>query len=369
MTDRPFRILAGLRVHGSRAAGLVGVCLVVVGILIMASWVFRERIVKNSGDRDGAVSVARRTPDGAASPAVPLSIPGLLERKGLETEQRRERAAIILQVPSGRRSADPRSAEGSGEARAGSGRAEAGAILAEHGSFVQLPIASLTKLMSTMVALDHGVDLDEEISILPEEFTVGGNLRIAPAHETVTLRELLYASITGSANNAALALARSTGLSREEFVREMNRKAIALGLEHLRFVDPSGLSSKNVGTAYEVARMAAIAFTEYPLIRDAASRGEYPIVTRNTKRKHVVKNPNLLLRRSPELFAGSKTGYLDEALYCLVLARETPGGLLIAVTLGHPSERGIEADTLAFLDEAAGRVAGVTNESGIRNQE
>lgn len=335
----------------------VGVGLLAVGILLVGLWVLRGFPFPRDGSEQSGYAVARQTRDRGTWPAVPLSIPGLLEQTEAGAERLGARAGIVLHVPSDRRLATRLS---SSKSEAGSGHAEAGDILAEHGSFVPLPIASLTKLMSAMVALDHHGDLDQEQSILLEEFTIGGNLHIVPGVEIVTVRDLLYASITGSANNAALALARSTGLSREEFVREMNRKAVALGLEHLSFADPTGLSPQNVGTAYEVARLAAVAFTDYPLIRDAASRGEYTIVTRNTKREHVLKNPNLLLRRSPGLLAGSKTGYLDEALYCLVLAQRTPGGLLIAVTLGHPSERGIERDTLAFLEKAAGRVAGIS---------
>jgi D-alanyl-D-alanine endopeptidase (penicillin-binding protein 7) len=237
--------------------------------------------------------------------------------------------------------------------------APSGRILSEQNGFTQMPIASLTKLMSAMIVLDHGVDLGKELTIAPGEFTIGGNLRIVPGSETVTVRDLLYASITGSANNAALALARSTGLSRQDFLREMNRKAVALGLEQTSFADPTGLSPANVGSAYDVAQLAAVAFRDYPLIRDAASRGEHTVVTRNTQRVHVLKNPNGLFRRSPGRFIASKTGYLDEALYCLVLARETPHGTIIAVTLGHPSEEGSEEETLNLLDEAERRVAGL----------
>lgn len=280
---------------------------------------------EHRGDSGSAAEIALSDPSG-----VPLSIPGLLEKR--ET-QSTARASVVIDASSGR-------------------------ILAEHDSTVMYPIASLTKLMSAMVALDHGVSLDREVTILPEEFTVGGTLRIVPGVETVTVRDLLYASIVGSANNAALALVRSTGLSKEEFVREMNRKAVALDAEHLSFADPSGLDPRNIGSAYDVARMAAVAWTKYPLIRDAASRGSYPIVTRNTHREHTVKNSNGLFERAASKFQFSKTGYLDEALYCLVLGRETPMGLIVAVTLGHPSDIGSQEETLSLLTKDPGHVAG-----------
>lgn len=259
-----------------------------------------------------------------------LSVPGVLEpaQKTLQAK-----AGIVIHVPSGK-------------------------VLAEQDGFAAYPIASLTKLMGAMVALDAGVSMEREISMTPEEYTVGGNLRIVPNEETVRVRDLLYASITGSANNAALALARSVGMSREEFVREMNRQAVVMGFEQFSFEDPSGLSPKNTGSAYEVARLAGIALTEYPLIRDAASRESYTVVTVNTSREHVIKNPNTLFQRFRERFSFSKTGYLDEALYCLILARETPRGLLVAVTLGHPSKQGGEDETLALLDVGEERLAG-----------
>lgn len=269
------------------------------------------------------------------SAGIPLSIPGLLGDRSAHVASR---AAVVLHMPSGR-------------------------MLSEHDSATPFPIASLTKLMSAMVALDHGIDLNQEVTILPEEFTIGGNLRIAPG-EVVTARDLLYSSIVGSANNAALALARVSGLSRKDFVQEMNRKAVALGLEHTHFLDPSGLDPENMGSAYDVAQMAAVAFARYPLIRDAASRADYTLTTRNTHREHTVKNPNTLFQEAPGAFTVSKTGYLDEALYCLVLARELPDAtLVIAVTVGHPSDVGSRTETLALLQEGSDAVLPETTSS------
>lgn len=281
----------------------------------------------------------RRKDEAPPSPSasgVSLSVPGLLD----EGERRlRSRAGVVL-------------------------HAATGEVLVGENAFEPVPIASLAKLMGAMVVLDRAVDLDAEQTIDAREFGVGGNLRIAPNHETVTNRDLLYASVTGSANNAARALARSAGIPEEAFVREMNRKAVALGLESMTFVDPAGLSPRNVGSAYDVARLAAVALTEYPLIRDAASRERYVLTTRNTGREHVIKHPTTLFGRSPGAFAAAKTGYLHESLYTLVLVRETSQGLLVVVTLGHPSKEGGEDEALALLDEARGRVAGVSGVSG-----
>jgi serine-type D-Ala-D-Ala endopeptidase (penicillin-binding protein 7) len=262
---------------------------------------------------------------------VPLSVPGQLADAAWQLQAR---TGVVIHVPSGK-------------------------ILAERDALLPVPIASITKLMGAMVALDEGVNLDAEVTIPLEEYTVGGNLRIAPGIESVTVRDLLYASITGSANNAANALARSTGLSTEEFVAEMNRHAVSLGLETMTFDDPSGLSPRNMGSAYDVARMASIALQKYPIIRDAASRDTYAIVTRNTAREHVIRNPNTLFQRATGKFFASKTGYLNEALYCVVLARDTPKGLFVSVTLGHPWKEGGENEAIGLLDEGEGRFAGL----------
>lgn len=268
---------------------------------------------------------------------VPLSLPGLIKDSDIPIASRS--GAVI--------------------------EAETGKVLLERNAFKSFPLASLTKLMSAMVALDHGVDLEKPVKIAAEDFKIGGNLRIVPNSETVKTRDLLYASITGSANNAAIALAKETGLSDEDFVEEMNRKAIELKLDSLHFADTSGLSPENVGSAYDIARLAGYAFLKYPMIFDAASKSSYNLVTQNTKREHTIKNPNTLFASSPGDFDVCKTGYLDEALYNLVLGKKSvsDGKLIVSVTLGHPTKEGGEKETLTLLDDAEeGRVAGDSTE-------
>lgn len=230
--------------------------------------------------------------------------------------------------------------------------ADTGKIIYAENAFEPLPMASITKLMSGMVALDNKINLRAVVTIPPDDYTIGGNLRIVAGRETVAVKDLFYASITGSANNAALSIATHAGLTPENFVSEMNRKAVELKLESLHFEEASGLSAKNIGTAYDIARMAGYAFSHYPLILDAASQKEYKITTQNTKREHVIKNPNELFERNEGGFLASKTGYLDEALYCLVLAKKTSGGMMIAVTLGNADKSDGENETLELLNKA-----------------
>lgn len=229
--------------------------------------------------------------------------------------------------------------------------ADTGKIIFAENAFEVLPMASLTKIMSAMVALDQKIDLNRIVSISPDDYKVGGNLRIVPGIEKVSVKDLFYASITGSANNAALAIAQNTNLNAEQFIEQMNRKAVELNLESLHYAEASGLSPENIGSAYDIARMAGFAFKNYPLILDAASQKSYLIRTRNTQREHTIKNPNELLETSIGAFLASKTGYLDEALYCLLLAKKTPKGTIIAVTLSNPSKQDSENETLRLLTE------------------
>lgn len=236
--------------------------------------------------------------------------------------------------------------------------ADTGKIIYAENAFEILPMASITKIMSSMVALDNKISLGKVVSIPPDDYTIGGNLRIVAGRETVKVKDLFYASITGSANNAALAIAKLVNLSEDEFVSAMNRKAVELKLESLHFEEASGLSPKNSGNAYDIARMAGYAFSRYPLILDAASQAEYRLTTQNTRREHTIKNPDDLFKRATGQFLASKTGYLDEALYCLVLAKKTPSGMIVAVTLGNADKDDGENETLGLLQKGESILVG-----------
>jgi D-alanyl-D-alanine endopeptidase (penicillin-binding protein 7) len=240
---------------------------------------------------------------------------------------------------------------------------DTGTILLEQDAFTPYPLASLTKIMSAMVVLDHHPDLDQRVTILPTEYTFrGGNLRLGPG-ETVTLRDLLFASIVGSANNAAFALPRVIGLSDDAFIDEMNRKAITLGLDTAHFFDTAGFDPRNIASAYDFARLADTAFSTYPLLAEAASAPEY-LVTTSTGREHVMRHSNKLLASLGE-GAESKTGYLDEALHCLVLTKHINGKRLLAVILGHADERGVITDARTLLQDALAPVAGTSATSAL----
>lgn len=210
-------------------------------------------------------------------------------------------------------------------------------IVFENGGFDRRPIASITKLMTAMVALDHGIAWDNEADILPQEYVAGGQLLLHPG-ERASMRDLVAASLVGSANNATLAYVRALGIPTEEFVRQMNRKAISFGLEQTEFTDVTGLDPSNVSTAYEVARLAEVAFTQYPVIAELTSLSGYDFIAKGSGREHTIKNTNKLISDWGEVLSGSKTGYLYEAEYCLVVRGSGTAESRIAVVLGSPSE-------------------------------
>lgn len=226
---------------------------------------------------------------------------------------------------------------------------EVGVIKFEKNSFERRPIASLTKLMTAMVAMDLGVDWDKEMTIEPDEWRIGGRLVLAP-DEFVTMSDLLHASLMGSANNATLAFVRGIGIDQKEFIFEMNRKAIELGLEQTEFIDVTGLNPDNVSTAYEVAIMAETAFNDYPIIKEITSKEKYKYVLGGSGREHTIVNTNNLIVDYGYPLTGSKTGYLYEAFFCLVVQGSGGSENMIAVILGAPSEWDSMSDVRTLLE-------------------
>ena len=128
-----------------------------------------------------------------------------------------------------------------------------GTVLYDKNSEEVRSIASLTKLMTAMVFLECGIDLFDTVTISREDTRASARSHLRPG-ETFYLIDLLHASLMPSDNRATRALVRATGLSPQEFVGRMNRKADSLGLVNTEFTDPTGLDADNVSTAWETAK-------------------------------------------------------------------------------------------------------------------
>jgi D-alanyl-D-alanine endopeptidase (penicillin-binding protein 7) len=194
-----------------------------------------------------------------------------------------------------------------------------------------LPIASITKLMTAMVILDSGVDLEQRVVISGDDydFVKGTRSRLRPG-TVLTRDELLLLALMSSENRAAASLARTYPGGTEPFVAAMNAKAQALGMADTRFVDPTGLSSSNVSSARDLARMVAAAH-EYPLIRQYSTRESGSVNAFG--RTLGYRNTNGLVRNAQWDIGLSKTGYISEAGRCLVMRVKMASREVIVVLL------------------------------------
>jgi D-alanyl-D-alanine endopeptidase (penicillin-binding protein 7) len=209
-----------------------------------------------------------------------------------------------------------------------------------------LPIASLTKLVTAMVLLDTDPDWDRSVEIVPEDVKNSSRSHIRPREE-ITIRDLIHASIMSSDNVATKALARTCGLTSAEFVQRMNAKAESLGLTGTHFVEPTGLSEQNVATAEGVARLLNAASSN-PIVGAIMQKPNYAFST--NRRKHMLVNTNRLLHSSWRV-TGGKTGFINEAGYCLATKVEAPTGAAVtAVVLGAPSNALRFAEARRILD-------------------
>ncbi len=215
------------------------------------------------------------------------------------------------------------------------------------------PIASLTKLMTASIFLDTGTPFDKIITYSAEDDADGSRLRINDG-ETLTVKDLFYTTLVGSANNAANALARSTGLLREEFVQRMNDKAEEWKLTHTKFTDVSGLDTGNVSTVYDVARMAKYALKDFRILQGTTT-WVYSFSTINTGNPHTIKNTAKEMQDSSLFITGMKTGYLDEAGYTFMFkarSEKDSTNHAITVVLGAASKSQRTSETIDLINYA-----------------
>jgi len=195
--------------------------------------------------------------------------------------------------------------------------AGSGEILIAKNQGAVLPIASITKLMTAMVILDAGVDLEQRVVISGEDndLVKGTRSRLRPG-TALTRNELLLLALMSSENRAAASLGRTYPGGTEVFVAAMNAKAAALGMQDTHFDDPTGLSATNVSSARDLARLVNAAH-EYPLIRRYSTTESATVQALGRRLQY--RNTNGLVRSSHWEIDLSKTGYISEAGRCLVM--------------------------------------------------
>jgi serine-type D-Ala-D-Ala carboxypeptidase (penicillin-binding protein 5/6) len=205
--------------------------------------------------------------------------------------------------------------------------------------------ASLTKLITAMVAVDDAGSLDRVVEVTPESTQVVPSLMGLTAGEKLTLRDLMYGLFLDSGNDAAEALASGI-VPRDRFIRQMNQKAKSIGLTASHFVTPSGLDAPGHGmSAHDLAHTAAYLDAYYPELAAIAATRSITIPATATHKAFQPYNLNRLLWTYPGA-TGLKTGLTDNAGGCMLATVTRDGRHLIAVVLNDTGRSTQDAATL-----------------------
>jgi serine-type D-Ala-D-Ala carboxypeptidase (penicillin-binding protein 5/6) len=224
--------------------------------------------------------------------------------------------------------------------------ARSGDVLASHGAAGRLPIASTTKLMTAYVALQE-LPLDEIVRAAPYEAIYGESLLELRPGQRVSVRDLLYGLLLRSGNDSAHDLAIAAADSQARFVREMNRRAAALGLADTHYSNPIGLDQRgNFSSARDLATLTRRLQRIPAFARIVAAR---TAVLRSLRPPRRIENSNDLLWMVPWA-TGVKTGHTFDADYVLVASGRRNGVDLISVVLGAPSEEARYRASLELLE-------------------
>ena len=216
-----------------------------------------------------------------------------------------------------------------------------GEVLATLDEREHLPIASITKLMTALVALER-VGLDEIVTVTGRAAAVGESTINLELGERIAVRDLIQAALIQSANDAANALAVHVGGTVPRFVELMNERAADLGLTDTQFVNPDGLDAPgHVSSARDVTKLARVAMRK-PFIRDTVRLVDVTVAGRS------LHNWNDLLSTFPKLL-GVKTGHTDGAGWSQVAAARDGGVTIYATLLGGETREGRNEDLASLL--------------------
>ena len=230
-----------------------------------------------------------------------------------------------------------------------------GAILAESRSKEVWPIASITKIMTSDIVSRNARSLDAWHSVYDKDDVGGAKIWVENGTH-FRLRDLLYATLVGSANNAANAIARHLGGEKQDFVDYMNEYAEELGLHKTEFADPSGIEVDNVSTAREVAKFTRDIFIGNSTVRTMAQTYRRVIADANGESKNIMTTNWMLYKPQYDdvwVMAG-KTGFLYESKWNVVEmlrpSRYAADKELVVVVLGSET-RGESFDNVERLSD------------------
>ena len=230
---------------------------------------------------------------------------------------------------------------------------ETGKVLWEQNSQDTRSIASITKVMTAVVFLEDAPDLTREVVITRPDVYRASTTFLRAGYK-VTTGDLLHLLLIASDNAAARALARVSIYGSEGFINRMNQKAAELGLNSTHYVDPSGLFSENVSSAYDMARLIAHVSGDHR-ISSIMQKQEHTV--KAGRRRISVRSTNQLVRAGDVDVLGGKTGFIRKAGYCLATLLRLPhGGPQVAVVvLGAKSNAGRFWETRHLFNWLAGK--------------
>jgi D-alanyl-D-alanine endopeptidase (penicillin-binding protein 7) len=204
-------------------------------------------------------------------------------------------------------------------------------VLLSKNDHAVLPIASLTKLMTGMIISQAKLPMDEPITITQDDVdTEKGSRSRLQVGTTLTRGEMLHLALMSSENRAANALGRTYPGGLEVFVAQMNAKAKLLGMTDTRYVEPTGLSSRNQSSARDLATLVNVAHGD-PLLRELSTSPGYEVAVGQKTLQY--NNTNGLVKNPTWDIGLQKTGYISEAGRCLVMQTQVAGRKIIMVFL------------------------------------
>lgn len=235
-------------------------------------------------------------------------------------------------------------------------------VVYEKNARAQMSMASTTKIMTSLLALEYGNN-QQVVQITPEMVHVEGTSIGLKAGDYITIESLVAGMLLESGNDAANATAFAVGGSLVGFAEMMNAKAQEIGMADTSFVTPSGLDHEaHYTTAYDMALLGAYALKN-PMFKNICSQERIVVSFGNPAAEHTMRNHNKMLTLYDGAI-GIKTGFTKKSGRCLVSAAERGGVQLVAVTLNAPNDWD---DTAAMFDYGFGKTKLIELDAGIRS--
>jgi serine-type D-Ala-D-Ala endopeptidase (penicillin-binding protein 7) len=240
-----------------------------------------------------------------------------------------------------------------------------------------IPIASITKLMTSIIVLDSKANLNEPIVISEEDVdTIKNSRSRLPVGTAFRREDLMRLALMASENRAASALGRSYPGGVTAFVSAMNAKARQIGLHNTRFADPTGLSPANIASPQDLALLVAES-AKYPQIREFSTTPELYVTLPATGKQMGYNNTNALIKSEGWNIGVSKTGFINEAGKCLVMQAVIANAPVIIVLMdswgrltrvgdANRIKKWIESGKVALQPNAAPANAPATTKTPIR---